>query len=489
MRSSLHSNRSRLGILLDASGDIKFAGLATMPTNRAPALDFCIGAYYINAMRDTNPPAVSAAKSFCAKAEPLNEPIVKGEHGAIECAGSSFAAPRVAHVLANLAYTACAELGHSSFTDFFTVEGESERALIHALSGYLNSDHGLQASVRLALPLSSCGEELPPSPQDKYFVNTDRISLGENVALYFGHGVGMSAAYQLRDVLVENIRDWSKSSNCLSQNHFWQFFDIVRDYSNPISYFGNLIYSTTGHHKDKKAQTCADAASSCPTVSRGADLFRFDSRRWFLFDRESRDLSARDVQKTIRLLRSQIDRINDDHSIDDFFKLFIDTLTFEVMRRVRFSFRYQVSRSRGDASALLTRDQVMCFFIHTGNPPPRCRDFCAGTNQGPVALITVTREANNEAVCRRDYRGNLPGTFRRGRTGAYFYGSAQDCGTTAGGSQLAGRRCIGRHSSVVQFAGTPWGASQRQVAYYFCLGGGRRRGFRYPAGTSLGIAG
>jgi hypothetical protein len=303
-----------------------------------------------------------------------------------------------------------------------------------------------------------------------------------NAARY--HDAGHTEIF--RTALTTSLRGWLDDEKTKSQRNFWQLYDELRSSTINFSKIAeelNWNYDLSNYIETEPKfeislptayqyqpfisyQAHFDFADYCiwdnsliepyrqhnlllVEGKADADLFRTDwvlAHNSFIVDGQqhstalqiwSREISAKATRRAFKAALREIELFSNDGSVVDLVRLFGLILSREISNAVRLSVRICIAQRRLPVKRATTRDRVLNFSIHTGNPPPLGRT-CPAVGWALVRSANAQR-GRYESIPMRQSSRNLRNAVQRGYSPTRLGRSAQDHARLGRGTQSA--RC------------------------------------------------
>ncbi len=273
--------------------------------------------------------------------------------------------------------------------------------------------------------------------------------------------LGTSSAFELISNIVDyrslewiedtasKLREALQLRACPSQKRFWRLFD-ARVWSDPLDaiHAGDLDLSRLCLSAFMGQISVGKSTSVCEVWKHRAPQDNFlviDGQHRLAASRELiPDLSSRDVRDICEIVLLEFEKLRETLPSLSLISHIRTRLIQEVSRRIRwrgpatYFSSYQFDPS--------TRDLVLYFAIHTGNPPP-----AMGYSRPAVrraCMSPAARKVDYESVRRRHNSANLRESFWQRRAKTYLSGRARANPYFDRGPQPA-RRVRARHDRAV----------------------------------------
>jgi hypothetical protein len=310
-----------------------------------------------------------------------------------------------------------------------------------------------------------------------------RSFLARVAATQASHQANPFQAEVYRDFFISSFRTWLDDDNRPKQREFWRLFDGLQ--SSRIALLDLLSETAFQQRKDvepnyfterniEAGKTCSLAhlspsIASNSLIVEGCTEAASLSTEWVLFHQSfivdgqhrlqaffrrdfSRYVSAKATKRALEAALRELSAF-DNGTITDLIRLVGSTLSREISGAIKLVVRVRTSRSvrlKGDQT---TRDRVLNFSIHTGNPPPPALSRSRSVvGRALVTLSTNARREDYATIQRQEVSRNLRNTNREQRARARFNCGTQSHANYGGGWQPSGYRYPRPHHSLARCA-------------------------------------
>jgi hypothetical protein len=251
--------------------------------------------------------------------------------------------------------------------------------------------------------------------------------LSRAAGLYASQQTDLFQAESYRDVFISSFRTWLDEDNRPKQREFWQLFDKLQSakvdlldlqtpfpkqhYVAPTHFFQAGI---SGGKTGSLARLFPSPANNILIVE-GNTESTFASTEWVLYHQSfivdgqhrlqaffrrdfSRNMSAKATKRALEAALRELSAF-DNGSISDLIRLVGSTLSREISSSIKLVIRFRTFRSLRRKCDQTTRDRVLNFSIHTGNPPPSALSRSRSVvGRALVILNTNARSIFNETL-------------------------------------------------------------------------------------------
>lgn len=300
----------------------------------------------------------------------------------------------------------------------------------------------------------------------------------------------------LRKKVVGEISSWASDNlEDISQGSFWKFYEAFSKSNDSFLYFSGHGAEAADISDYQVGEL--DLSTRVPRIqpARSFDLFVIDGPQRLQFSASMelghvlhrpavRTLSLRAIRALTRSAVSVIEKA-ELSSVSSLIQLARDTLSREIRQRVRWRASSENSIAF-PTLADMTREQVLCFQLRTGNPPPFDHsERRIGAVVVPMTLGNASK-VDHETVFEQSSRRNIRNALRAGIHRATVDRSSQAASTSRGGPQSSRRRRLRTDLRLGETARSSRYPSRRQMVFDVQLD--RRGGpFRDPARATIDL--